>query len=484
MSERVFTPAFELAAEIRDGSLSSVELLESFLARIDRSNSEINAVVTMDVDGAEERCGAADQAAARGEIWGPLHGLPMTVKDAFEVAGMTTTSGAPELADHRSEHNAVAVQRLVDAGAVVFGKTNLPLFAADLQTYNDVFGTTNNPWDVTRCVGGSSGGPAAAVAAGFTPLELGSDLGGSIRNPASHCGVYGHRPTWGLVPLRGHIPGPPGTAAPVDLAVAGPIAHNAADLERALELLAGPDSRDATAWSVRLPEARHRSLADFRIGVLTDHPSCPVDPAIAGIVADTADALAAAGAHVTADLPDVDLAADHARYLHLLYSVTGAGLPARIKHGLDAAVDGLAADDHSLAAQLARGTSGRHRHWLAANERRHRNRQRWDDYFRHVDALLCPATPTAAFPHDHSTPSLERTLDVAGTPVDYWAQLAWAGLATAAYLPATVAPGGTTGGLPVGIQIIGPHLEDRTPIRLAALMADVIGGFAPPPGFD
>ena len=229
--------ASQAVTALAEGSLGSAELLEAHLARIERDNGAVNAVVAFDVERARARAARADEDHAAGRSWGPLHGLPMTIKDAFETEGLTTTSGAPELADHVPARDADAVARLKSAGAIVFAKTNLPLYAGDMQTYNQLFGRTNNPWDLTRTPGGSSGGAAAALATGMTLLELGSDIGGSIRNPSHCCGTYGHKPTWGLVSQRGHIPGPPGTMAPADLNVVGPMGRSVQDLVLGLDVL-------------------------------------------------------------------------------------------------------------------------------------------------------------------------------------------------------------------------------------------------------
>src|SRR5262245_15374911 len=252
-----FLPATELARLLAAGDVSSVELLDHFLARVDEHDKGINAVVALDADRARARAAEADAARARGESWGPLHGLPMTVKDAFETEGLVTTSGAPVLADHVPDRDADAVALLKGAGAVVFGKTNLPLYAGDLQSFNEVYGRTNNPWDLDRTTGGSSGGAAAALAAGLTGFELGSDIGGSIRNPAHFCGVFGLKTTWGIVQIRGHIPGPPGSLSDADVGVFGPMGRSAADLDLGLDVLAAPAPHDAVAWRLELPPARN-----------------------------------------------------------------------------------------------------------------------------------------------------------------------------------------------------------------------------------
>lgn len=250
---------------LREGRLSAREALELHIARLDRLNPRLNAVVATDLDGARRRADEADQARRRGEDWGPLHGLPMTIKDTWEVAGMACAAGSATYRHHRPAHHAPSVQRLVDAGAIVYGKTNVSELALDIQSYNAVYGTSRNPWDVARTPGGSSGGAAAALAAGLTPLELGSDIGGSIRIPAHFCGVYGHKPTYGIVPLRGHIPGEPGHVSEPPLGVAGPMARSAEDLQLLLDLIAVPGEDRRPGWSLTLPAPRHAALSAFRV---------------------------------------------------------------------------------------------------------------------------------------------------------------------------------------------------------------------------
>ncbi len=483
MTDLAFRSATELAAALRRREISARELLDRYLARADRYNEGINAIVAWDVELAQKRADAADAATARGESWGALHGVPMTIKDSIEVVGMPTTCGAPELRDHHAATNAPAAQRLLDAGAVVFGKTNLPIYAGDFQSYNDVYGTTNNPWDLSRGPGGSSGGAAAALAAGLTGFDLGSDIGGSIRNPAHFCGVYGLKPSWGVVPSRGHIPGPPGALAVNDLGVLGPLGRSVADLTLGLDLLAGPDVWDARAWQVTLPPARHERLADFRVAAWFDDPLCPIDAEVAAPLRAATDTIARCGAKLDTKARPVDGAESFSIYLRLLYAVIGAGLPAPLLTGFDATLAGLAPEDDGTIANLIRGASQRHRDWIAVNERRMQLRARWDAFFRDFDVLLLPVAPTVAFPHDHSEIS-GRTIAVNGKPLPYLQQLFWAGLATLAYLPAVAAPIGLAkSGLPVGIQIVAPYLEDRTAIAFAAALARELGGFVAPPGF-
>src|SRR5580704_14197467 len=242
MDERAFASATRLAAEIRDRRISCRELLESYLARDERYNPALNAIIARQIEPARERAEAADAALARGEIWGPLHGVPMTVKESFDVAGLPTTWGNPAWKDRRATANAVLSERLMGAQAVIYGKTNVPLMLQDAQSYNEVYGTTNNPWDVKRGPGGSSGGEAAALAAGLSAMGAGSDIAGSLRNPAHYCGIYAHKPTSGLITTRGHAPGP--VLTPTDISVVGPMARHAEDLELALRILAAPDVLD------------------------------------------------------------------------------------------------------------------------------------------------------------------------------------------------------------------------------------------------
>ena len=483
MTDLAFRSATDLVAALRKREISSREALDHFLARAERFNPGINAIVAWDIEAARARAGAADAATARGQSWGPLHGLPMTIKDSIEVVGMPTSCGAPELREHRAVVNAPAVQRLLDAGAVVFGKTNLPIYAGDFQSYNEVYGTTNNPWDVTRIPGGSSGGAAAALTAGLTGFELGSDIGGSIRNPAHFCGVYGLKPSWGVVPSRGHIPGPPGTLATSDLGVLGPLGRGADDLTLGLDVLAGPDAWDARAWRVALPPPRRTRLAEFRVAVWLDDPICPVDAAVAERLQAAVDVVARSGAKLDAKVRPVDGAESFSIYLRLLYGVFATGFPPPLLQLFDAMLPGLAADDESATANLVRGASQRHRDWNVANERRAQLRARWDAFFRDFDVLLAPVMPTVAFAHDHSDLAT-RSVAVNGQALPYMHQLFWAALATVAYLPAVAAPVGLAkGGLPVGIQIVAPYLEERTAIAFAAALASEIGGFVAPPGF-
>jgi len=485
MPDIAFRSALELAVAIRNREVSSRELLEHYLRRIERHNPAINAIVTLDVERARAQADAADAALARGESLGPLHGLPITVKDTVETAGLRTTAGAPLHAEHVPAQDAPAVARLKAAGAIVFGKTNIPVFAMDLQTYNPIFGATNNPWDVTRSPGGSSGGSAAALAAGLTGLELGSDIGGSIRNPAHYCGVYGHKPTFDIIPLRGHIPGPPGALTGADIAVLGPLARSAKDLSLALSILAGPDAEEGRAWRLELPSPRHGALRKYRVAAWLDDPACPVaaevrarlEAVIAGLREEKVqvDEQARPGFHF----------ADALRtYLGLLWGATSSGLPREQIEELARAAGQMPPEADGYWDHFVRASAQRHCDWLLANEARAHYRAQWAEFFRNYDVLLCPITPTAAISHDHSEPMMARTIQVNGQTRSYLDGIAWAGVIGMAYLPVTMAPvGRTSQGLPVGVQIVGPYLEDRTTVDFARRLAEVIGGFEAPPGY-
>lgn len=471
--------ATELAARIRKGEVSSREVLGALLERVNRLDGPVNSVVTTDVERAFAEAAKADEVSAKGWGTGPLHGVPMTIKDSWETAGMRTTSGAPELSEHVPEADAWPVARLREAGAIVFGKTNLPLYAGDFQSYNKVFGTTNNPYDTSRTPGGSSGGSASALACRFTPLELGSDIGGSIRVPAHLCGVMGHKPSFGIVPAHGQIPGPPGTMSLADLAVAGPMARTVEDLELALGVLAGPNRWDAPAWRLELPPARRHGLDGYRIAAWLDDERCPVDPEVRRLLWGAVTELTTGGAIIDADArPAFTLTKAADTFFPLLNAALSGGFPRDT-------IERFAADtEDSAIGRTRRLTAMRHREWLGLHERRLQLRLRWEEFFAQWDAILIPVMPIPAFLHDHTEPMASRTITIGGEERPYWDAVTWMAPAGACYLPATVVPVGLTGsGLPVGIQIVGPYLHDRTTLHLAGLLAARLGGCPAPPGF-
>ena len=451
-----FRTAIELAALVRAKEVSSVELTRYFIDRIERYDETLNAVVVRDFERALAAAESADEALSSGTVLGPLHGLPMTIKESYDIAGLATTWGRPAAAQNVAESDATVVTRFKEAGAHFLGKTNVPIDLGDLQSYNEIYGTTRNPWNLERTPGGSSGGTAVALASGMTGLDSGSDIGGSIRNPAHFCGVYGHKPTWSVVPMSGHTPPRvPSIPQDPDLAVVGPLARSAEDLALAMEIISGPDTLTAPGWHLDLPEPRMTSLDGLRVALWPDDETAPVEREIADRVAAVGARLARLGATVSDTVRPLFSAAEaHEVYMALLLSITG-------------------------------GSAGNidHQTWMRLNSRRGGYRLQWQSFFRDWDILLCPITATDAFPHDHS-PANERTLAVNGEARPYFEQVFWAGLATLAYLPSTVFPTGLSkNGLPIGLQAIGAEFDDRTTIEFARLVERELGGFVPPPGY-
>jgi len=481
MNEPWFSSATELARAIRERRLGARDALEMYLSRVDRLNAAINAIVVLDRDGARARAAQADAALARGEVWGPLHGVPMTIKESHDRVGMPSTWGFPDRRDNMPAHDSVAVQRLERAGAVIFGKTNVPVALADFQTFNEIYGTTRNPWDTTRVPGGSSGGAAAAIAAGLTGLELGSDIGGSIRNPAHYCGVFGHKPTWGLLSPRGHDLG---ALRPIDIAVIGPIARSAADLDLAVRVLAGPDELDAAGLAVRL-EGLDKPTHALRIAVWADDARAPVSAEVSARVRGVGAALAEGGAHVDESArPGFDPDHSHDTYQALLQSALSVSLTGDAFRRNVAKAAALDPADDSRLAQLLRYQTMRHRDWVAADEARTALRWAWHRFFQHYDAILMPVMPTTAFAHDHR-PMSQRRIVVDGQTRPYFDCLFWAGLAGVSYLPSTVIPTGPgRDGMPIGVQIVGPAHGDLRTIAIAQRMEAAGCTFRRPPGWD
>ena len=412
---------------------------------------------------------------------GVFHGVPITVKESFAVAGHPCTWGFPPLRDSKAPKNSDVVNRLLsDAGAVLLGATNVPVALADWQSYNPIYGQTNNPWDVKRSPGGSSGGSAAGLAAGLGYLSVGSDIGGSIRVPAHFCGLFAHKPTLDLVSMQGHIPG--GNPGLPDfstlLAVGGPLARSASDLLAALKVLGGPAGWDAKAWKWQMPEPRARSLKDFRVGYVIDDPIAPPTPEVKALLENAIDRLGRAGAKMKPGWPEglkpAELLANYKFMLGAFFYSTAP--PEEQERQRKAFPDLMAAKNSGALSSFA--------DWQQQNFRRLAYRAQWQAYFNQVDVFLSPVAFTAAFPHDHSEPQDQRTIATSAGPRHYMDMLNWIAPATLTGCPATVAPvGRTPQGLPVGIQIMGPFWEDATPITFADLLAKEIGGFTPPPGY-
>ncbi|HLW02540.1 MAG TPA: amidase [Ktedonobacterales bacterium] len=467
------------ALEMRQ--ISATELLEEHLARIARHNPAINAIVTPNEESARQQAARADAAYEEGRWLGPLHGLPLTIKDCIEVAGLRTTAGARELADNVSTESAPVARRVLNAGAALLGKTNIPPYAGDWQANNPVFGRTNNPWDMTRTPGGSTGGGAAALAAGLTPLEFGSDIGGSIRVPAAFCGVYGHRPSDSAVPRHGHVPGSPVPNPAVVMGVQGPLARSAADLELALDVIAGPIVGEDVAWRLELPAPRHTSLDDFRVAILPSADWLPVDNEIVAALEDLAAKLRQQGATVAEAQPEgYDLRAHDETYTALLNLYIFADIPDAQRARM---AEDLRQQTYPGAQATLLGLTATAPQMLGLLGRRERERASFRAFFREWDVLLAPVAISNAFEHN-DLPFGERTLTINGQTVPYGWMHVYPGVATLIGHPATAFPWGRTkGGLPIGLQAIGPYLEDRTSIAFASLLEQAFGGFTPPPNF-
>ena len=471
-----FASASALLDLLGKGKVSSTELLDLYISRIERYNPTYNFAVAFDLERARREAADADRCRSRGEDIGPLGGLPITIKESFEAVGMPASCGFPALRDHYPQKDADAVARLRAAGAVIFGKTNLPQGASDWQSFNPNYGQSRNPWDKGRSPGGSSGGSAGSVASGFTAFELGSDIGGSIRIPAHFCGVFGHKPSYGTISTRGHIPPLPGVLYEGELGVAGPLARSAGDLALLLPLLARPGRAEA------LKPARHDRLEDFRVGIWMGDGSYLLDDAYRAVLEDYVSELERAGARVErVDLP-VDPAESYEAYMHALFAIVGAGAPGEA----DKFAEFVADDPTGIAEKMVRYMRTTLPEWFGVQDRREHLFRRWARYFEDYDALLCPAVPIVAFPHMvegdgvHSD-QLNRRIFVNGKEEPYL-DFTWQGMATVANLPATILPTGRlVDGLPAGLQIIGPHMEDLTAIRFAELAEQALGGFVPPP---
>jgi amidase len=486
-SQWSFKTATELSAALAARKVSALELAQDAIGRIERHDGKINAVCVRDFGRALDAARAADTALARGESR-PLLGIPLTVKESYNVAGLPTTWGIPAQKDFRPSEDALAISRVKDAGGVILGKTNVPMGLGDWQSYNDIYGTTNNPYDLGRTPGGSSGGSSAAVAAGYGALSLGSDLAGSLRVPAFHCGVYAHKPTFALVPSRGHTP-PPFPPLPLDrdMAAIGPLARCALDLSLLLDVVAGPDPLEAgTAYKLALPPPRHSELKNFRVLLIDTDPVMPANTEVRTAIDKLAANLGRAGVKVEREsllLPD--FAASSRLFMRMLLSFLAVGFTPEVYAGAVAAAATLPGHDMSLRAERLRGIALSHRDWVMAEGMRGQLRAQWRALFKRFDAVICPVMPTPAYPHDHSPDQETRRVNIDGKDYPYPDQMAWPGIANLPGLPATAIPIGLSPeGLPVGVQIVGPWLEDRTPLKLAELIEREFGGFVPPPAFS
>jgi amidase len=442
------------AEAIRTGQITSRALLEHLIERIERINPSLNAIVTLDYESARAAADAADAALARGDTPGPLHGVPITVKDALETRGIRSTGGATELRDNVPARDAPVVRAVRDAGAIIIGKTNLPRWSGDLQSFNELFGTTVNPWHADRVPGGSSGGAAAAVAAGLSSFEIGTDIGGSIRIPSSYCGVFGHKPSFGIVPSSGYLDHERGGTTEADINVIGPIARSAGDLELLLNILLRKDG-PLVAELAPPPE----DVRTLRVAAWLDDPFCPVDAEVVEVMSAAADALERSGVAVDRSArPDFDVSDASSLGLWLVFAALAQSMP----------------------TEMSADTT--HHAWLDAHGAREAIRTKWAEFFTRFDAILMPVTMVPPFEHCQSGDLASRTLPCNGATRPYLDLVSWTVLVGMAYLPVTVPPiGAGKSGLPTGIQVVGPYGADYRTIRLAGYIAELCGGYQPPP---
>jgi len=471
-----YATARQMLADLNAKRVSARELLDAHMARNDKLATRINAVTVTDPDRARKDAQVIDDARAKGANVGTLAGIPMTIKDGYDVEGMPATAGFPPFASRpKNCADAELVARARAAGAVIWGKTNVPIFLSDWQSYNAIYGTTNNPYDVTRVPGGSSGGAAAALATAITPLEIGSDIGGSLRVPANFCGVTSLKPTWGKLPMRGHVPPPPGIDAEVDLGVGGPMARNVDDLK--------------LLWNVlnKSRETPRRDIKGARVAVWDEDPLLPLSRDVKDGVARAADALAKQGAQVEVIKAPVDTRELIVNYMWLLISIISAGFPEstlnEVARTRDADLKAFAASRDPWSLELNRlATTARPDEVIAAQRARQALKDRMTSFFQSYDAILMPIAPVTAFKHDHSEPFGARILDVDGKPTPYPTMLGWIALATALHLPSiAVQAGRSLSNMPVGVQIAAPWNGEARLFDYARAVEESLGGFSPPP---
>ena len=478
-----FTPVWAAAQSIRSGAMTSVDLLDACREAVRDSNPAINALVLADFDRARHTAEERDRETGRGRNRGPLLGIPFTIRESFDVAGWPTTCGNPAFRDTIARQDATVVSKLAEAGAVLIGKTNVPMHLRDWQSYNAVYGTTRNPHDLERTPGGSSGGSAAAVCAGMSFFDVGSDIGSSLRNPAHYCGVFSHKSSHGIVSMLGHGTGG-GTELP-DINVAGPLARSARDLALVLDAIAGRDGAEGDVYRLELPDCPRAHLRDFRVAILPSHPFAEVDEAVSAPIEALGRWLEREGASVAWNArPDIDPAALWRTYVLLLRASTSQYMPDAVFAESQRIAAGNAPDDLTYAALQHTGATLHHRDWLALQALRRGFMAAWDAFFQDVDVLLCPAAATTAFPLNEEGEPWQRFLTVNGRPQPMTTQLFWAGHSGLCHLPSTVAPispgGGRNGGLPGGGQIVARRFHDRTSLRFAQRLEEAGYAFVPP----
>lgn len=462
-SDAAYWSTVQQAKAIQTGKFSSRELLELLVERESTINKELNAIVTLDLDRARSAADAADAALSRGQSFGPLHGIPVTIKDALETEGLRSTGGAKELSNHVPDRDAPVVEAIKSAGAIVFGKTNLPRWSGDIQSYNDLFGTTVNPWNSERVPGGSSGGAAAAVSAGLSSFEIGTDIGGSIRFPASFCGIYGHKPSFGIIPSTGYLDHIDGGLTEADVNVIGPLARSAEDLELLTTLML----RQRGPLVTSLPPAP-KDLSTLKIAVWLEDDFCPLDSKVLAVLEKAVTNFAATGAHIDRNArPPIETEEAFRTGSWLVTSAMLQSMPAQTLNEL---------------GEKGAPPAATHREWLDHDLQRQKIRLLWAQFFTQYDAIIMPISPVSPFPHNQEGNFATRTLSAGDAPRPYSDLVKWTILTGMAYLPSTTAPVGLdSDGLPVSFQVVGPHGSDYMTIRLAEFIAQHNLGYQPPP---
>jgi amidase len=472
MTDLLLQPAGVLLDKLRTREISCVELVEAALARIDALNPKLNAFCALDEEAARAAASISDARLAAGDSR-PLEGLPIDVKDAFDVVGFTASAGAPVLKDRRPDADAPTVARLRAAGAIILGKTNVPVFASDFQTFNPLYGVTNHPQNLAFSPGGSSGGAAAAVATGMSALSLASDLGGSIRWPAHVCGLYGLKPTWGLATTYGSMPPPPSKKLErdADCLVAGPLARSAEDLRLMLEIIAGP-RHGARAAALSAPRAA--SARGLRVALWAEDPFSPADASVRAAVQAAARRLEAMGAHIDeAARPGLAFAEAFEVFSLYNHAALGYGMPASVRNKIAATASSFRRGDLSHRALQARGVRISPGEYRELELRRLKLQRQWAQFFERYDVVLSPPAPVGAIRHDFAPDIHQRKLTVDGVERPYLDILIWSALASGPGLPAAVAPIGLgPDAMPRGVQVIAPMGADFTAIAIAAMIGE------------
>lgn len=482
MNDKKFVEAsaLSLLKMLKNGDTTSEELLEYYLDRVKQYNDKVNAIIEINEKDARKRAKEADEARKRGESWGPLHGLPITVKDVFLVKGFKIAAGTPFYKDYEVNENADVVNRLLDAGAIIYAKTNVPIWAGDWQTYNSIYGTTNNPYDFEKTCGGSSGGAAASLASGFTTLELGSDMGGSIRIPAHYCGVYGHRPTYGITSMYGHVPGDPGERAVPDLSASGALARTADDLKLLLDVILGSEYPDNKATSINLPEYNDMELKDFKVCAWLDDDYCKVSSEMKEKYQELVDILRKNGATVDCKKPEGYSLEEPYKYMRFLSGgVVATGLTS--VQSIILSVVGALLGLHKkgrLAVEwreYIRGMVKGHRTWLIYDEERAKLRHEYKKLYEEYDVLLMPVAPWNAFKHQHKSVIFRRFM-IDQKKRGYLEHIPWIAIATVMGFPASSVPiGMDKENMPVNVQVVSGPYEDKKCLRFGKLLEGIYG---------